>query len=132
MGHRFLSSTGTGQNCALPMKVPNPSPVMDKNRALMGPEMLSRTGLGRTGLESGISGEIVAFPHALLLPMAQQYLVGILAPNKKFTPPPQNSPQTPSQPLALPPPYWDGQKETHPRPFMAPRTPPFPPPSRKK
>ena len=46
MGDRFLSSAGTGKNCALPMRVPNPSPVLDKNRAPMGPEMLSSTGAG--------------------------------------------------------------------------------------
>ena len=44
MGDRFLSSAGTGKNRALPMRVPNPSPVLDKNYAPMGPESLSSTG----------------------------------------------------------------------------------------
>ena len=35
---------GTGRNCALSMRVPNPSPVLDKIRAPMGPEILSSTG----------------------------------------------------------------------------------------
>ena len=46
MGNRFLSSAGTGRNGALPMRLPNPSPVLDKNRAPMGPEILSSTGAG--------------------------------------------------------------------------------------
>ena len=46
MGDRYLSSAGTGKNCALSMRVPNPSPVLDKNRAPMGPEILSSTGAG--------------------------------------------------------------------------------------
>ena len=43
VGDRFLSS---GENCALPMRVPNPIPVLHKNRALIGPEMLYITGAG--------------------------------------------------------------------------------------
>ena len=46
LGDRFLSSAGTGRNFALSMRVPNPSPVLDKNPAPMGPEILSRTGAG--------------------------------------------------------------------------------------
>ena len=46
MGDRFLSSTGTGASCALPMRVPNPSPALDKNSAPIGPEFLSSTGAG--------------------------------------------------------------------------------------
>ena len=46
MGNRFLSSAGTGTNCALPIRVPNSSPVPDKNRAPIGPEILSSTGAG--------------------------------------------------------------------------------------
>ena len=46
MGDRFLSSAGTGKNCARPMRLPDPSPVLDKNRAPMGPEILSSTGAG--------------------------------------------------------------------------------------
>ena len=46
MGDRFLSSAGAGGNCACPMRLPDPSPVLDKNRAPMGPEILSSTGAG--------------------------------------------------------------------------------------
>ena len=46
MGDRFLSSAGAGGNCARPMRLPDPSPVLDKNRAPMGPEILSSTGAG--------------------------------------------------------------------------------------
>ena len=46
MGDRFLSSAGAGWNCARPMRLPDPSPVLDKNRAPMGPEILSSTGAG--------------------------------------------------------------------------------------
>ena len=46
MGDRFLSSAGTGKNRALSVRLPNPSPVLDKNRAPMGPEILSSTGAG--------------------------------------------------------------------------------------
>ena len=46
MGDRFLSSAGGGRNCVLSMRVPNPSPVLDKNCAPMGPEILSSTGAG--------------------------------------------------------------------------------------
>ena len=44
LGDRFLSSAGTGKNCALSMRFPDRSPVLDKNRAPMGPEILSSTG----------------------------------------------------------------------------------------
>ena len=43
LGDRFLSSAG---NCARPLRLPDPSPVLDKNRAPMGPESLSSTGAG--------------------------------------------------------------------------------------
>ena len=43
---RYLSSAGAGGNCARPMRLPDPSPVLDKNRAPMGPEILSSTGAG--------------------------------------------------------------------------------------
>ena len=46
MGDRFLSTAGAGGNCARPMRLPDPSPVLDKNRAPMGPEILSSTGAG--------------------------------------------------------------------------------------
>ena len=46
MGDRFLSSAGAGGNCARPMRLPDPSPILDKNRAPMGPEILSSTGAG--------------------------------------------------------------------------------------
>ena len=46
----FLSSVGTGRNCALPMKLPNLSPVLHENCAPMGdqgPEILSNAVSGR-------------------------------------------------------------------------------------
>ena len=46
MGDRFLSSAGTGGNCVRSMRLPDPSPVLDKNCAPMGPEILSSTGAG--------------------------------------------------------------------------------------
>ena len=46
IGDRFLSSADTGKNCALSTRVPNPSPVLDKNRSPMGPEIVSSTGAG--------------------------------------------------------------------------------------
>ena len=46
MGDRFLSSAGAGGNRARPMRLPDPSPVLDKNRAPMGPEILSSAGAG--------------------------------------------------------------------------------------
>ena len=46
MGDLFLSNAGTGGNCASPMRLPGPSPALDKNRAPMGPEFLSNTGAG--------------------------------------------------------------------------------------
>ena len=46
MGDQFLSSAGAGGICDRPMRLPDPSPVLDKNRAPMGPEVLSSTGAG--------------------------------------------------------------------------------------
>ena len=46
LGDRFLSSASTGKHCALSMMFPDCSPVLDKNRAPMGPEILSSTGAG--------------------------------------------------------------------------------------
>ena len=48
MGDRFLSSAGAGKNCALSLSIrfPDRSPVLDKNRAPMRPEILSSTGAG--------------------------------------------------------------------------------------
>ena len=46
MGNRFLSSEGVGKNCVLPMRVPNPSPTLDKNLASMGPGIISSIGVG--------------------------------------------------------------------------------------
>ena len=46
MGDRFLSSAGAGGNYACPMRLPDPSSVLDKNRGPMGPEALSSTGAG--------------------------------------------------------------------------------------
>ena len=44
VGGRFLSSADAGGNYARPMRLPDPSPALDKNRAPMGPEILSSTG----------------------------------------------------------------------------------------
>ena len=46
MEDQFLSSAGAGKSCALSTRVPDPSPVLDKNRALMGPEILYSFGAG--------------------------------------------------------------------------------------
>ena len=46
MGDRFLSSAGAGGNCARPMRLPDPGPVLDTNRAPMGPENFPVLGLG--------------------------------------------------------------------------------------
>ena len=46
LGDRFLSSVGAGGNCARPLRLPDPSPVLDKNREPMGTEILSSTGAG--------------------------------------------------------------------------------------
>ena len=48
VGDRFLSGAGTGKNCALSlsMRSPDRSPVLDKNHAPMGPEILSSAGAG--------------------------------------------------------------------------------------
>ena len=54
MGNRFLSSAGVGKSCVLPIRVPNPSPTLDKNLASMGPGILSSIGVGvwRKGSEA--------------------------------------------------------------------------------
>ena len=41
-----MSNAGAGGNCARPMRLPDLSPVLDKNYAPMGPEILSSTGAG--------------------------------------------------------------------------------------
>ena len=46
LGDRLLSSASTGKNCVLSIRFSDPSPVLDKNRAPMGPEILSSTGAG--------------------------------------------------------------------------------------
>ena len=46
MGDRFLSSAGARGNCARSMRLPDPSPVLDKICAPMGPKILSSTGAG--------------------------------------------------------------------------------------
>ena len=46
-GNRFLSSAGTGKHCAFSMRLPSPSPVLDKNRAPMGPEIFYPVAGGR-------------------------------------------------------------------------------------
>ena len=45
-GKTILSSAGAGSCGALPMRLPNTSPVLEKNRAPIGPETLSSTGAG--------------------------------------------------------------------------------------
>ena len=42
----FIHSAGAGGNCTRPMRLPDPSPALDKNRAPMGPEILSSAGAG--------------------------------------------------------------------------------------
>ena len=49
LGDRFLSIAGTGKNYALSARLPDPSPVLDKNLAPMSPEILSSTGAGVWG-----------------------------------------------------------------------------------
>ena len=46
VGTRFLSSAGVGKSCVLPIRMPNPSPTLDKNLASMGPGILSSIGVG--------------------------------------------------------------------------------------
>ena len=46
MGDRFLSSAGAGRGSTLPTRTPDPSAVLDKNHAPMGPKHLSNTGAG--------------------------------------------------------------------------------------
>ena len=46
VGDRLLSCAGAEGNCSRPMRLPDPSPILDKNRAPMGPEILSGTGAG--------------------------------------------------------------------------------------
>ena len=46
MRNHFLSSTGVGKSCVLLIRVPNPSPTLDKNLASMGPGILSSVGVG--------------------------------------------------------------------------------------
>ena len=42
----ILFSAGAGGDCSRPMKLPDPSPVLDKNCAPIRPEILSSTGAG--------------------------------------------------------------------------------------
>ena len=46
MGDRLFSSAGTERTCTFPMRLPDPSPILDKNCVPMGPEFLSNTGGG--------------------------------------------------------------------------------------
>ena len=46
MGNRLLSSVGVGWSCALLCGCPNPSPILDKSLAPMGPGILSSIGAG--------------------------------------------------------------------------------------
>ena len=54
LGDQFLSSAGAGGNCACPMRLQDPSPVLEKNHAPTRPEIISSTGAG--GLEKGSYG----------------------------------------------------------------------------
>ena len=45
LGNRFLSSAGVGRVVHLPVRMPNPSPTLDKNLAPMGPGILSSIGV---------------------------------------------------------------------------------------
>ena len=54
MGDRFLSSAGAGGNCARPTRLPDPSPVLDKIYAPMGPKNFIQ--YWGWGLEKGSSG----------------------------------------------------------------------------
>ena len=46
MGDQFLSSAGIERTRALPVAVPNPSPILDKMCTPMAPDILSSTGAG--------------------------------------------------------------------------------------
>ena len=46
LGDWFLSGAGIGRSCGLRMRVPNPSVILDKNCAPMGPDILSSIGTG--------------------------------------------------------------------------------------
>ena len=46
MRDRFLSSAGAGGNCARPMRLLDPSPLLDTNCPPIGPETLSSTEAG--------------------------------------------------------------------------------------
>ena len=46
LGNRLLPSAGVGKSCVLPIRVPKPSPTLDKNLASMGPGILSSVGVG--------------------------------------------------------------------------------------
>ena len=41
LGDQFLSSAGVERTCALPMRVPNPSPILDRNSSTTGSDILS-------------------------------------------------------------------------------------------
>ena len=43
--NQILSSVGVGKSCVLPIRVPNPSPTLDKNLASMGTGILSSIGV---------------------------------------------------------------------------------------
>ena len=45
-GRPILIQCGCWGNCAHPLRLPDPSSALDKNRAPMGPEILSSTGAG--------------------------------------------------------------------------------------
>ena len=56
------SSTGLGRNCALPMRVPSPNPVLGRILVLIGPEILAS---GGTGVWKKVAG---AFPDSNSVP----------------------------------------------------------------
>ena len=57
---------GAGRSCARSMSVPNSSPVLDKNVALMGPGILSSTGVGSGALPDSNS-VLDKFQSAILI-----------------------------------------------------------------
>ena len=90
----FLSSACTGKNCALPMRVPNRSPMLDKNRAPMGPGILSSTGAGVWGKAP------MAFPTSSSVLDKFQSAIKVVIFFCHYNP---STPPTPTNPPPLPP-----------------------------
>ena len=67
MGSRFLSSASVGKSCVLPLRMPNPSPTLDKNLASMGPGVLASI---RVGVWRNRSG---AFPDSSTIWTQKRY-----------------------------------------------------------